>query len=655
MVNDKRGDHVKASVHNLSFAVIVLIASLPASSLYANTTTVKECIVGSMIGDVASREAAVKQLVAEIVSHPNNEQARAQLKKLLKFDDSNLAYFLSLYEKKIAGLKSEELQIFEAGKSSEGKLTAYPTAIAPPELLREIPYVHYSSLVNSPEKYEAVASQSALWINKMQAGTGSSLTRGSYLSEIRGIPQKDIRIGAKGTDLYIEVPDPSHPSKKVMVSVAEAQILQAIHDAKSGQFHTVILQDLVGPETIDSIEQIWNKKSLIDPSKTYGQILDELKVVQRSPHNSFQSYVLTIDEKGQLSENRKAPAGHGKFAGDAFRAAFHDEMRPKTDKPLVAAIGNGEDLSSTPDAAMVGWTVKNKIPIVMVTTEKTMNDLKGGQIALVKRADGSSYATIIEQKQAEEAGQLALFEKLGLDVKRDNQIAFFNTNMALINYDVLSPKIKKLVGEIGEHEFMKIVAPDLIQNVKKQTDPDGVVRKYLQLEGAMGSSILNLDRYWRKRYGEPLVHFVNVEKESRTKFFSPIKSAFDYFMQFHSDLFKLDPQAMRLTHMRPGSLPSVTLKDAASEDKYYQDVKNVMTSFKGASLLDLKGLEVDGKVLMNDVVLKGNVTVRNKSATPFDLAAYLKKHKNVVPSDKGHPVLENVKLEISESGEVRKL
>lgn len=647
---------MKASATNLSFAVIVLLASLPAGPAGATNATIKDCLVDTVIegvGSVTSKESAVNQLVAQIVAHPNDDHARAKLKALLKFDDSNLAYFLSLYEKKLAGHK-EELQIFEAGKSSEGKLTAYPTAIAPPELLSEIPYVQYSSLLKSPA-YAKAAEKTVLWLKKMQAGTGSSLTRQTYLSEIRKIAPKEVRIGAKGTDLYVDVADPSNPSKKVLVSLAEAQILQAIHDAKSGKFSSIVLHDLIGPETVESIDKLWNKKSLIDPSKTYGQILDELKVVQRSNQNSFQSYIPTLNEAGLFSFGREAPAGHGFFGVDALRAAYHDEMRPNTNKPLVSAVGNGEDLSSTPDPAMVGWMVKEKVPIAMVTTEKTMNDLKGGQIALVKRADGTSYATIIEQAQAKEAGQLALFEKLGLDVKRGDQIAFFNTNMALFNYQVLTPKIKKLVNEIGEHEFMKIVAPDLITNAKEQTDPDGVVRKYLQLEGAMGSSLLNLDRYWRKRYNEPLVHFVNVEKEARTEFFSPIKSAFDYFMQFHSDLFKLDPQAMRLTHQRPGSLPAVTLKDAASKDKYYQDVQNVMHSFKGASLLDLKGLDVNGQVLLNDVVLKGNVTIRNKGAGQFDLSGYLKKHPNLVPSANGHPVLENVTLEISENGEVKKI
>ena len=94
--------------------------------------------------------------------------------------------------------------------------------------------------------------------------------------------------------------------------------------------------------------------------------------------------------------------------------------------------------------------------------------------------------------------------------------------MALFNYDVLVPRIKKLVSEAGHDQFYEIIAPDLIQNSKEQTESDGLKRAYTQLEGAMGSVLLNLDRYYRQRYGEPLVYFVNVGRESRTDFFFPL-------------------------------------------------------------------------------------------------------------------------------------
>jgi len=295
---------------------------------------------------------------------------------------------------------------------------------------------------------------------------------------------------------------------------------------------------------------------------------------------------------------------------DALRAAYLPNALPKTKLEIVSVIGNGEDLSSAPDAWMVDYMLEKKLPIVMITTDKTPIDLKGGQISLVREPDGEIYVSIVEQAQAKEAGQLELFEQLGLKVSADHRKAMFNTNMALFNYGELVPRMIDLVNSVGETEFLKIIAPDLISNWKEQTDSDGIVRKYLQLEGAMGSTLLNLDRYWRKKFHEPLVSFINVEQEYRTQFFSPIKTAFDFLIQFHSDRFALDPKSMRLKNLNPKILPSANF-----EDKFYQDVANILEVFKGSSLKDLVDLHVKGLVDFSGVKLKGKVKVVNPRPT----------------------------------------
>ena len=505
-------------------------------------------------------------------------------------------------------MKCALVENFRTRSSSQTQTLAYPTAIAPADMMAKLPYVDYQSLLSPASGYAKEASKVALWVKKMQAGTGSSLTRSTYLSHVRGTALLDTHVGAKGTDLYASVPGQG------LRPIAEIQILQQLLEDKSGVFGDVIFHDLVSNETIDSMNAIWKTPSLLNTKQTYAQSTGEGTV-----RRFVQQQVPTINEAGKVTYGRTAPSGHWIFAIDALRSAIHETELPKTNgRTLISVIGNGEDLSSTPDAAMVGWMAKEKIPIVMVTTEKTPNDLKGGQIALVKETTGETFVSIIEQAQAKEAGQLDLFEKLGLQVKNDNQIAFFNTNMALFNYEVLVPKLKGLVSEIGEKEFLRILAPDLILNWKEQKDADSIVRKYLQIEGAMGSTLLNLDRFWRAKYGEPLVHFINVGETHRTRFFSPIKTAFDYFMQFHSDAFHLDASQMRLIKNGHGRLPSVNLKD-----KFYTDVKNVLTAFKGASVVELTSLTVEGQVMMPSLRLKGRVEVINRAGAMVDLTKLL--------------------------------
>ncbi|OFZ76105.1 MAG: hypothetical protein A2451_13690 [Bdellovibrionales bacterium RIFOXYC2_FULL_39_8] len=316
---------------------------------------------------------------------------------------------------------------------------------------------------------------------------------------------------------------------------------------------------------------------------------------------------------------------------------------------MLSVIGNGEDLSSTPDEYMAHWMVENKIPIAMVTTTKTEIDLKGGQIAIVSASENeNAYVTIIERAQAESAGQGELFERLGL--RAGDREAFFNTNMILLNYHELSPRLEKLRKEVGEIEFLKIISPDLIKNIKKQVDHDGVERKYIQLEGAMGSSMLNLDRYWRRRFGHPLVHILNVGVQDRSRFFSPIKTAFDFFLQFYSDRFSFDKKSYRLINNAPSSLPDVSLSG-----KVYNEVQSLLDNFAQSEILHLKKLKVVGDVSLADLVLKGKVEIESQKEGLVNLAMELSlglECKCILGRQNNKFILENVKITISRNGEI---
>ncbi|MCK5883470.1 MAG: UTP--glucose-1-phosphate uridylyltransferase [Bacteriovoracaceae bacterium] len=555
------------------------------------------------------KEQQVQKLLDTVISSSENKNEKEELKGLLGLDDLNLAYYLALYGKYKSsssdGNSELPLYIHEENVKSSGDVEiVYPTAIANKEQMKILPAVHYKDLVSSGKKDSA--KKAALWIKKMQAGTGSSMTRNSYLADELGITEDQVKIGAKGTDLFI----PIGGSQKV--SIAEAQVLQAITDEKKGIFGSVILHDIVSSETEKSISSIWEKDCFLKSGSDYRSVIEKLDGIQYFG-KSFQYHIPTLDENDVVSFNRVAPGGHALFGVDALMAAYRKEMRPKVgDLTLVSSVGNGEDLSSSPDAYMVNWMVDESIPIAMVTTTKTSNDMKGGQIAVVPGS--RPYITMMEKAQAETANQLPLFESLGLR-PGDNE-AFFNTNMVLFNYSVLSPKIERLVAEIGEDEFLKVIAPDLIQNKKSQVDTDGVERSYLQLEGAMGTVVLNLDRYWREHYGEPIVHFLNVDAVNRTQFFCPIKTAFDYFMQFHSERFAFDPNTFRLINLNPGELPMVNLKA-----KDYKDVGTVLTLFSKSRIKHLKELNVTGVVDFSSVELVGEIDVVNEgdlvSILPF--------------------------------------
>lgn len=543
-----------------------------------------------------------------------------QIRDLLKLDNLNVSYFLSLYSQiKFPGHDELPIHIYDSNNpSSNGRdrvLTVYPTAIAPENMMSEFHSIQYSDIMDIDKKY---AKKAILWIKKMQAGTGSSMVRNKYLSNIYDICEKDIAIGAKGTDLFIELDD------KKRVSLAEIQVLQSISDAKKHLYSQIILHDIVSTETENSIVDMWSKKTPFDSNVTYQEFIEKNDCISRFTQ-SKQYHIPTLTTEGEISFNRTAPGGHGLFAVEALIAAYKEEWRPKNDgMTLISSIGNGEDLGSSPDSAMVSWMVKEEIPLVMITTTKTNIDLKGGQIALAFNKSNKPYITMVEKAQAEASHQVDYFKQLGL--RENDQMAYFNTNVILLNYNVLVPKISKLVNEVGEEEFLRIIAPDVIKNRKRQLDPDGMQRDYIQLEGAMGSVVLNLDKFWRVKYGEGLVHILNVDKHNRTKFFSPIKTGFDFFMQLYSDRFDLDYDSYRLINKVPGKLPYVKLDNA-----YYKEVKNTLDAFKGCHIAKLDYLKVKGAVSITGMTLEGTIRINNHINDLVHLPSRLKQDilKNV--------------------------
>ena len=402
----------------------------------------------------------------------------------------NVKYFETLYEKY---LKDEKNSLILNGPEHDSNVYAYPNA--PKKLKSFVCVVFYEEL---KEAKSEVLENVHLCLCKMHAGLGSSVNRDDLLKKYSTRES----LGAKGTDLFI-------PYKNKMLSIAEVQLIQAVK--KSEHYKTLSYVNLVNEETSSAVKAIW-KNYHPDLNKDYHALFNTNKL--KAKEEICQLKMPTINDKGKLTYDRAAPAGHG-FLGfyEIYKLFCGDDSSDE-----IMAIGNGEDLKSSPDEKMISWVAENNIPIVMITTTKLEKDKKGGQLAIV---DGENpYVTIVEKAQAEKANQLAYFEALGL--KKGDDISLFNTNIVLINKKALKKELTKLKS-LSKDEFAKILAPDLIKNTKKQDQRD-----FIQLEGAIGSVMLNLDRYFRSTVGGPLVSFLNLAPESREKFFLPIKKREDF-------------------------------------------------------------------------------------------------------------------------------
>lgn len=584
--------------------------------------------------------------ITQLLSEPSGmvpDSTLNKIKETLGLDSINFKYLQVLMKAYTNAKKGDTAKslvlIADHGTIDQSKTNqVIPTAVAPKELLNEIPMTEYSSIQKNIAEYTDTSKKVRFWVKKLMAGTGSGIVRVEYLKDLYSKMNKSgaVKIGSKGTDLHADVVinGQSH-----LLNIAELQILQLL--VQSDNYKQVIFQDVVSNETSDRIHQTWISPNSLFQGKSLFEIANEKG--ERVVTPSVQFHIPTISENGNLTKERLAPAGHGLFAIEAIQAALTNNLpSTKANEPLIGVIGNGEDLMSTPSPGIVGWVAKEQIPIVMVTTDKTALDKQGGQIAIGLSPKGEKYVTIVEKAQAETAvkmgysDQFNLFTSLGLR-PGDNK-AMFNTNMVVINFNSLQPKLVKLAIKVGGNErLLDLIAPDLIPNTKEQKTSDGVTKKFTQLEGAMGSVVLKLDKLYRENFNEPLVHFLNIDQQNRTQFFAPIKTSFDFFMQFYSDRFEFDTKNFKIVDKRPGHIPKVTLND-----DYYKEAANVLSAFKGTKILYLDELVIEGKnVSLAGMTLKGTIRIKNNSGAPQDLSKIIGKHN-----------LENIEIIINESGEV---
>lgn len=583
--------------------------------------------------DSSDKEAAKKLHSLFEKALRKDPDAIKEIKKNLNWDEENTEYFLGLL-KKFYSPEKKKLWISEGGRCPEGYTETFPASILPEKHASLLPVTQYKKLVEDSAHYRALATKLSVRICKLHAGTGTNVLRKDYLAEHLGINAKFARPRAKSTDLFLNV----NGADEKPISLAEAQIVQFFQLARTGSFHKIAYQELVSRETRDALESLWYKKSYFDAKQNYSQCLMNTEGVRRMKE-LLQEQVPCLNENNLLTAERTAPAGHGFFAYSILK----EICEAPVDRWSVIAIGNGEDLSSSPDPLSVAWMMENHIPIAMVTTEKTVRDSKGGQISLAVPKNDAPYATIIEQAQATQSRQEKLFEALGV-TKGDK--ALFNTNLVLLNVDLLR-KLLRPLAEANKEQFWNAVAPDLIENVKNQKDANGNSHRFIQLEGAMGSLWLNLDKYYRKMKNQPLVHFLNTSQTERLQFYCPVKVATDHLLQFHSDRFVLDKHAFRLLNQSEGDAPEILLIGSEKKPTYYQELKTLLSSFEGASLRHVKDLHVKGLFKFVGIQFNNHVYVENRCPEVVVLKDLLKNHSDLHKN--GQIQLDNVIVKVSET------
>lgn len=595
----------------------------------------------------------VKELI-DLVKEKQGSISRELKTYLNQLSGSDKHYFYVLYKK--YWQKQRSLRI--------GNNFIPSAFLKSPKKHKQLGVVDYSDII----KDSCLADYSKkvkLICNPMDGGIGSSLLRIDYLKRIwKEIKRKGKpRLGAKGVDLYFELQAAGRRKSggknraEEKVSITELKYLQIIKESRF--YNKVIIEELVNNESLSSINEFLdNTVNLNDrlnrqPKKiklNYRQLISKKKKISLSDRMILQSSFPTIDKKNtSLTLKRMAPGGHGQLGFIVLKEAVY--RKPICAKKEVRAIYNGDGPNNFPDWFIVGYMVKKRIPIVMITSTKTSLDKKGGLIGLELSRAGLK-PQILELAQAESQKQQELFAKIGLEgfnkkIYGQANKQYFNTNMALFNYSVLTPFLKDLCALIGEKRYSEIISPDLIRNEKVQNN-----NAYIQLEGALASALLNLAGFVKtsrnkkikdlvKKHGiGNFLVIVNIGRNLRTKFFTPVKFAWDFWFYAYSDHFRINTKTFKLENLKPGSLPGFDLS------WFYRDLENCIKAFGRASTVELDSLTVEGKVLMKNAKLAGCVHIKSETDAVIDLnSKRIGKH---FEHKEGRLFLKNIKVLIKQ-------
>lgn len=635
------------------------------------STEALRAAIGAIEGRLAAFKAAQVQQRKQGLLGRVGELVNAFVAKGLKVLDA--AYLKALYSKYLKG--REELELNK---------TIVATASFEQNARRQVFGVFNSKEIVGQSDYVQAAKRVFLNVIQMKGGLGTSYERRRTLQRLRGLADvKDVVLADKATDSIFENQDVSGITSdgtgaSSNISVAAFKAQQYVYLAQQGDFAHINVQELVNDESEGPVRNFYEQPYYLNKGETIAEVFENTPGLSLDQQFIVQGVLPVVDaQTNEFIDNPKAtaPGGHG-FLGTLTLDRIANNA-PTGANPVITTIVNGDGVNNFLPAEVAGWMVEKNIPIVMITTTKTGLDMKGGLVVAesqsplpeairTKLNNGETLtqediasvqltAQLFELAQAKSVGQADLFQEMGL-TQGEVGGQLFNTNLSAYNENVLHPFLQELKAILGADRYFEITTPDLIANPKEKT-VDGQKRQVYQMEGAKGSSLLNLNKFvmttdnpeviaLKQKYGiTRLVYFVNFDADKRTEVFTPEKYAWDHGIYERSDLFQPNVVTGRLEKLGdPAKLPSIDL------DNFYVDVENVNNAFGSkVGMQDLNYLAVKGKVLFPNAILKGTVLIKSAAEAVIDL----NQHKDLFTTTVDQRlVLDNVFVIISANGEV---
>ena len=262
------------------------------------------------------------------------------------------------------------------------------------------------------------------------------------------------------------------------------------------------------------------------------------------------------------------PPGHGDLYPALWGSGVLDALLDAGFQ--YVSVANGDNLGAAPNARLAGWFASTGAPYAAEVCPRTVNDRKGGHLAIRKR-DGQLILRDTAQTSAEE---MHFFTD-------EFRHPFFHANNLWL--DIARVRLAMV-------ERKGVLELPLIRNEKTVDPTDKTSPKVIQFETAMGSAIEVF----------PGAQAIAVGRDR----FLPVKTT-NELMLLRSDVFELRPDG---TLAATADIPRIDL-----DDRYYKLVDDfdervpVVPSLRRAESLEVRGdwvfdapAEVVGEVALAD-------------------------------------------------------
>lgn len=217
-----------------------------------------------------------------------------------------------------------------------------------------------------------------------------------------------------------------------------------------------------------------------------------------------------------------------------------------------ACVSNGDNLGASPNATIAGWFAQSGAPYAAELCRRTVNDRKGGHLA-IRKADGQLILRDTAQTASEEMDYFT----------DEHRHPFFHTNNLWFD-------LQKLRETLAERD--SVLGLPLIRNEKTVDPADSSSTPVIQIESAMGAAIEVFDGATAICVGRDR--------------FLPVKTTNELLL-LRSDAYDLDDSGQLV--LRASSSPEISLS------KPYKTVQEFERRIPSApSLRDAKALRVKG-------------------------------------------------------------